>query len=80
MPRNEARIGGIIFYERNVTKTAFTFNDVIYEQVNGVSMGGTLGPLMANIILTELEDKVVRRLINPDVIKFYCRYVYSRPS
>ena len=53
------------------TKTTFTFNDEIYKQVNGVSMGGALGPLMANIIMTELEDKVVRRLINTSVIKFY---------
>ena len=26
------------------TKTAFMFYDVIYKQVNGVSMGGALGP------------------------------------
>ena len=35
------------------TKTAFTFNDEICEQVYGVSMGGALGPLMTNIIMTE---------------------------
>ena len=57
------------------TKTAFSFNNIIYEQKDGVSMGSSLGPVMANIIMTELEDKVIKRLINDGTIKFYCRYV-----
>ena len=36
------------------TKTAFSFNNQLYEQVDGVSMGGSLGPLLANIIMVEL--------------------------
>ena len=36
------------------TKTAFLFNNIIYEQKDGVSMGYVLGPVMANIIMTEL--------------------------
>ena len=36
------------------TKTAFLFNNIIYEQKDGVSMGSVLGPVMANIIMTEL--------------------------
>ena len=40
------------------TKNAFTSNIVIYEQIDGVSMGSCLGPALANIIMTELEIKV----------------------
>ena len=36
-------------------KTAFSFNNVIYEQIDGVSMGSSLGPTLANVIMTELE-------------------------
>ena len=33
-------------------KTAFSFNNIIYEQIDGVSMGSSLGPTLANIIIT----------------------------
>ena len=38
-------------------------------------MGSSLWPVMANIIMTELEDNVIKALINDGTIKFYCRYV-----
>ena len=38
-------------------------------------MSSSLGPVMANIITTDLENKVIELLINDDPIKFYCRYV-----
>ena len=57
------------------TKTAFICNDKFYEQTEGVSMGSSLGPILANIIMCELEDKVIRKLINNGVIKFYTRFV-----
>ena len=57
------------------SKTAFSFNDVIYEQIDGVSMGACLGPVLANIIMTELEKHVVDGLIQQGLIKFYVRYV-----
>ena len=57
------------------TKTAFSFNGQVYEQIDGVSMGASLGPVLANIILTELELVVVNDLINSGTIKFYKRYV-----
>ena len=56
-------------------KTAFTANGVIYEQTDGVSMGASLGPVLANIIMTELERVIVDDLINAGTIKFYARYV-----
>ena len=56
-------------------KTVFTFNNKLYEQTDGVSMGSSLGPVLANIIMTELEKHVVSKLIKNNVIKFYARYV-----
>ena len=56
-------------------KTAFSSNNKIYEQIDGVSMGGSLGPVLANIIMTELEKTVVDNLVQTGVIKFYVRYV-----
>ena len=38
-------------------------------------MGGSLGPLLANIIMTEFEQTVVKPLIDRKLITFYCRYV-----
>ena len=46
-----------------------------HQQIDGVSMGGSLGPVLANIILTEFEQVIINPLINSGVIKFYCRYV-----
>ena len=57
------------------SKTAFSCNNVIYEQIDGVSMGACLGPVLANIIMTELEKVVVDRMISSGLVKFYTRYV-----
>ena len=57
------------------TKTAFIFNGVIYEQRDGVFMGCSLGSLSANIIIANLEEKVIKFLINNNTIKLYARYV-----
>ena len=38
-------------------------------------MGSPLGPTQANILLTALEDEIVRPLINAGTIKFYAQYV-----
>ena len=35
----------------------------------------SLGPLLANIILTELEWKVFKQFIDDKTLMFYCRYV-----
>ena len=56
-------------------KTTFSFNNVLYEQIDGVLMGSPLGPTMANIIMTELERIIVDYLMADGVIKFYMRYV-----
>ena len=57
------------------TKTAFSFSNMIYDQKDGVSMGSLLGPVMANIMMTELENKVIKPLTNYGTVKFYCWYV-----
>ena len=41
----------------------------------GVSVGSSLGPVLANIILTEFENMIVKPLIETSVLKCYCRYV-----
>ena len=38
-------------------------------------MGGSLGPVLANIIMTEFEKVVVENLIKTGIAKFYARYV-----
>ncbi|XP_066932169.1 uncharacterized protein [Clytia hemisphaerica] len=38
-------------------------------------MGSSMGPLLANIIMTELEKSIVVPLVNEGLIKFYGRYV-----
>ena len=57
------------------TKTMFSFNGKFYEKTDGVSMGGSLGPLLAYIIMTECEEKVLERLLEDGTIRFYTRFV-----
>ena len=57
------------------TKNAFSFNNKLYEQTDGVSMGSSLGPVMANIIMAELEREIIEPLIEDGTLKFYTRYV-----
>ena len=38
-------------------------------------MGSCLGPVLANIIMTELETVIVDKLFAADSLKFYIRYV-----
>ena len=57
------------------SKTTFSYDNVIYKQCDGVSMGSSFAPVLANIILTELEKVVVTPLMKNGILKFYCRYV-----
>ena len=34
-------------------------------------MGGTLGPVLANIIMTECEKFIINQLKENDIVKFY---------
>ena len=57
------------------TKTAFSFNNQLFGQIDGVSMGSALGPVLANIILSEFEKLIISDLIKSGVIKFYRTYI-----
>ena len=57
------------------TKTAFSYDNIFYRQCDGVSIGSSFDPELANIILTEFEKAVVTPLIESGILKFYCRYV-----
>ena len=57
------------------TKTVFSFDNTLYEQIDGVSMGSCLAPVSANIILTEFEKVVVDDLVSLGILIFYRRYV-----
>ena len=50
------------------TKTAYSFDGQIYKQIDGVSMGLSLGLVLANVIMTEFErlvvDKFIKRWFN----------------
>ena len=56
-------------------KTASTLNNIIYEQKDGVSMGASLGQVLANIIMSECEKLIVDNSVNEGTINFYVRYV-----
>ena len=55
-------------------KTALPFNNKLYEQIDRVSMGGSLGPVLTNIIMTECKKIIVEKLMKEKVIMFYTRY------
>ena len=57
------------------TKTAFSFDGKIYKQSDGVSSGSSLGPVLANMIMTEFQRLVLDKLIKDRLIEFYIRYV-----
>ena len=38
-------------------------------------MSSPLGPTLANILMTALEDDIIRPLVSSDTLKFYVRYV-----
>ena len=59
------------------TRNVFTFNNVIYEQIDGVSMWSCLGPTIANFIMTELEAKVVDSLFKDGLQKFWICYLHD---
>jgi len=56
-----------------LSSTYFTFNNIIYRQTFGTSMGCPLSPVIADIVLQDLEEKALNN-INLN-LSFYYRYV-----
>ena len=48
------------------------FNGALYEQTDGVAMGSPLGPLLANVFMSSLEEKLE---LEGKLPPYYCRYV-----
>ena len=59
----------------NCQKTTFCFNSKLYEQFDCASMRRSLGPVLANIIMTECKKFIVEKLIKDNIIKSYTKYV-----
>lgn len=57
------------------TKTPFFINNDIYKQIDSVAMRSPLAPTLADILMTQLEQEIIKPLIASDTIKFYARYV-----
>ena len=53
----------------------FTFNNDIYQQCNCVGIGSRLGPVIAGILMAELERPLLLRLI--EYMTPWKRYVYD---
>ena len=53
-------------YQNNL----FTYcNGHLYKQIDGGSMGLLLGPTLANIIMTEFEQEIVKPFINSGLMR-----------
>ena len=53
------------------TNQLFQFDGQVYEQTDGVAMGSPLGPLMANVFMCHLEDKLACDGMIPSLYKRY---------
>ena len=57
---------------RACSQSIFVFNGNVYQQVDGLSMGSPLAPLLANWFVSDLETVLFHKHLEP---KMYCRYV-----
>ena len=46
------------------SKTAFTFSVKIYKEIDDVSIGSPLEPLLTNIFFAELENDIIQKFID----------------
>ena len=54
------------------TNVEFSFNDVAYQQTDGVAMGSPLGPILANIFVGAMEKRLYEITKRPNI---YVRYM-----
>ena len=59
------------FRSIKTTNQLFQFNGQLYQQTDGVAMGSPLGPLMANVFMYHLEEKLTRDGLMPQLYKRY---------
>ena len=60
-------------FELAVTNTPFRFYHQLYRQVDGVSMGSPLAPILADVFMSHVEEQIER--YDHQRIKLYVRYV-----
>ena len=58
-----------------VTQGNFIFNGEFYRQIDGLAMGGPLGPSLANFFLVHLEKTRMSRCPTEIKPKLYLRYI-----
>ena len=51
----------------------FVYNDVIYKQIFGCPMGSPLSPIIANMVMEEIEQTALNTYLNPPSL--WLRYV-----
>jgi len=56
-----------------IDSTYFTFNNQYYKQIFGTPMGSPLSPILADMVLQDIEDTALNLL--PVSLPFYVRYV-----
>ena len=59
----------------SVKSSCFVFNNVYYQQVDGVAMGSAIGPTLANLFLVNYESKWLKDCPVQFAPKYYRRYV-----
>ena len=64
----------LIASQDTCSKTVFSTNNKLYQQIDGVSMGSSLGPVLANIIMTEMEKTIIKKFIDDKILLFNERY------
>lgn len=57
-----------------LNSTIFTFNGLIYQQIFKISLSSPLSPIVADIILQDLESRALETLIVRLTTPFYMRY------
>ena len=56
------------------SKTVFSASNKLYQHIDGVSMGSSLSPLVANI-MTEMEN--IKKFIDDKILLFHGRYEHE---
>ena len=57
------------------SKSVFSANKKLYQQFDGVSMGSFVGPLLANIIMTEMDKTILKKFNDDKILLLDRRFV-----